>query len=102
MAIGTIHSICHMLLTDRRLTPPGVRPRAPILLDEFAQYQFIYAAKNWSRLLAASGLGSHANSQITTYFENQSSPSRHRANRLSLLWIRVETEFGPKRFEADL
>lgn len=79
MAIGTIHSICHMLLTDRRLTPPGVRPRAPILLDEFAQYQFIYAAKNWSRLLAASGLGSHANSQITTYFENQSSPSRHRA-----------------------
>lgn len=79
MAIGTIHSICHKLLTDRRLAPPGIRPRAPILLDEFAQYQFIYATKNWERLLEAAALGSQANSKITYYFENQSSLSRHRA-----------------------
>jgi DNA helicase-2/ATP-dependent DNA helicase PcrA len=79
MAVGTIHSICHKLLTDRRMSPPGIRPRAPILLDEFAQYQFVYAAKNWTRLLEASELGSNGNAQITHYFEKVRSTSRHRA-----------------------
>jgi DNA helicase-2/ATP-dependent DNA helicase PcrA len=79
MAVGTIHSICHKLLTDRRLSPPGIRPRAPILLDQFAQYQFIYASKNWDRLLEASELGPNGNLQITNYFEKRNSISRHRA-----------------------
>jgi DNA helicase-2/ATP-dependent DNA helicase PcrA len=79
MSIGTIHSICHSLLTDRRLSPPGVRPRAPGLLDAFAQYQFVYALKNWGRLLEASELGSNGNEQITAYFEGRTSRSRHRA-----------------------
>jgi DNA helicase-2/ATP-dependent DNA helicase PcrA len=79
MAVGTIHSICHKLLSDRRLQPPGVRPRPPILLDEFEQYQFIYKAKNWTRLLEASELGPNANTQITYFFEKRQSTSRHRA-----------------------
>ena len=79
MAVGTIHSICHKLLTDRRLSPPGVRPRAPILLDRFAQYQFVYATKNWGRLLEAGELEPNGNLQITEYFEKRKSSSRHRA-----------------------
>jgi len=79
MSIGTIHAICHSLLTNRRLSPPGVRPRAPAVLDEFAQYQFVYSTKNWERLLEASALGSNGNQQITTFFENRPSHSRHRA-----------------------
>ena len=79
MAVGTIHSICHKLLTNRRLSPPGIRPRAPILLDEFAQFLFIHTTKHWTRLLEASGLGTDGNIQITHYFEKVRSPSRHRA-----------------------
>src|SRR5579859_4611508 len=79
MAVGTIHSICHALLIDRRLSPAGMRPRAPILLDEFDQHQFVYANRNWDRLIASSGLGEHANAQITKYFEDRDSTSRHRA-----------------------
>ncbi len=76
---NTQHSICHKLLTNRRLSPPGTRPRTPRLLDRFAQYQFVYAAKNWMRLLEASELGPNGNRQITNYFEKRSSISRHRA-----------------------
>jgi len=79
MAIGTIHSICHRLLTDRRLGAAGVRPHAPILLDQFAQYQFVYSSKHWDNLIEASELGEHANAQITDYFEDRTSSSRHRA-----------------------
>jgi DNA helicase-2/ATP-dependent DNA helicase PcrA len=79
MAVGTIHSICHKLLTDRRLLPPGIRPRPPILLDAFAQYQFVYKANNLTRLLEASELGTNANTQITNFFEKRQSISRHRA-----------------------
>lgn len=79
MAIGTIHSICHKLLTNRNLSSRGVRPRAPVLLDEFAQFLFVHATKNWNPLLEASGLGTEANLQITHYFEKIRSPSRHRA-----------------------
>jgi DNA helicase-2/ATP-dependent DNA helicase PcrA len=79
MAVGTIHSICHKLLTDRRLLPPGIRPRPPILLDEFEQYHFLYRPKNWTCLLEASELGPNANAQITNFFEKRQSISRHRA-----------------------
>lgn len=79
MAIGTVHSICHRLLSDRRLVSSGRRAHAPVLLDQFAQYQFVYAKKNWDRLVEASELGPGANAQITQFFENKVSQSRHRA-----------------------
>lgn len=79
MAIGTIHSICHLLLLDRRLSTGGRRPQAPVLLDAFAQYQYVYFTRNWDRLTEASELGKNANAQITGYFEKRNSTSRHRA-----------------------
>jgi DNA helicase-2/ATP-dependent DNA helicase PcrA len=79
MSVGTIHSICHALLTDRRLSIGGLRPGAPILLDGFAQYQFVYRSKNWEKLIEASELGSSVNEQITFLFEKRRLQSRHRA-----------------------
>ena len=29
MYVGTVHSLCQKLITDRRFHPPGYRPRAP-------------------------------------------------------------------------
>lgn len=96
MAIGTIHSICHTLLLDRRLSSGGARPSVPILLDAFAQYQFIYAARNWNRLVEASGL-EDANATITAFFEDRSSRSRHRAvvNAMAFFNRLSEESIGP-------
>lgn len=79
MAIGTIHSICRLLLLDRRLSEPGVRPEIPALLDAFDQYRLVYRLRNWERLCEASGLGANVNEQLVEYFEDRASSSRHRA-----------------------
>lgn len=79
MAVGTIHSICHRLLSDRRLSQGGIRPRAPILLDELSQHLFVYNRRNWDRLMAAGGLGGDAAQVITGYFADRPSRSRHDA-----------------------
>ena len=79
MAIGTIHSICRFLLLDRRLSEPGVRPEVLALLDEFDQYRFVYRARRWERITAASELEGDVNEQLVAYFENRKSSSRHRA-----------------------
>jgi DNA helicase-2/ATP-dependent DNA helicase PcrA len=42
MSIGTVHSICQKLLTDRRFSKNRARQHPPILLDELGQYFFVY------------------------------------------------------------
>jgi DNA helicase II / ATP-dependent DNA helicase PcrA len=55
MPIGTIHSLCRKFLVDRRLSEGRERKRAPILLDELAQYFRIYSKRNWLELIQAGG-----------------------------------------------
>ncbi len=57
MAIGTVHSICQDILVDRdrRFTREEVRSKAPILLDELAQYFKIYRRTFWREILEAGG-----------------------------------------------
>jgi DNA helicase-2/ATP-dependent DNA helicase PcrA len=38
MSIGTVHSICRQIITDRRFSNKSLRKIAPILLDELGQY----------------------------------------------------------------
>src|ERR1700741_1007888 len=42
MAIGTVHSICQRILTDRRFSVGSERPRSPKVMDELDQYFFLY------------------------------------------------------------
>lgn len=57
MAIGTVHSICQDILSDRdrQFTKEEVRSKAPILLDGLAQYFKIYRRAYWIELLRAGG-----------------------------------------------
>src|SRR5262249_49677626 len=78
MYIGTVHSLCQRLITDRRFYAHRHRGRAPYLLDELAQYFFVYKRRFWAELVAASDLGDDAALQINSLF-GSNSRSRHRA-----------------------
>ncbi|MFW6116134.1 MAG: UvrD-helicase domain-containing protein [bacterium] len=54
--VGTVHSLCHRLLSDRRFTPNRERTRPPRLLDELGQYFHLYRRRNWDALLEGVGL----------------------------------------------
>jgi DNA helicase-2/ATP-dependent DNA helicase PcrA len=50
MYVGTIHSLCERLITDRRFSTDRLRQQAPSLLDELSQY--FYVSRN-QRLISA-------------------------------------------------
>ena len=85
MYVGTIHSLCQRMIRDRRFSPSRQRPKSPVLLDELAQYLFLYKTRRWKALTEAVGWN-NANAEINGYFDGRSSVSRHQAvsNCLSL------------------
>ena len=56
MYVGTVHSLCRRLLSDRRFSEGRLRPRAPRLLDDLDQYFFLYRRRTWANLLESVGL----------------------------------------------
>lgn len=79
MYIGTVHSLCKRLITDRRFYANRHRGRAPMLLDELAQYFSIYKSRAWNDLLSVANLGDDATLKINTLFGGNTSRSRHKA-----------------------
>lgn len=120
MAIGTVHSICQEILTDRnrRFTKEEQRSTAPVLLDELAQYFKIYNRRFWNELLTAGGfIGDddpefdemEAQKAINSFFSGKEFSSRHEAVRsiisafnrfseenLQPDELQVEDEFTPR------
>lgn len=41
MLIGTVHSICQRLITERKFSPNQTRPVRPIVMDRMAQYFYV-------------------------------------------------------------
>jgi DNA helicase-2/ATP-dependent DNA helicase PcrA len=85
MALGTVHSICRTLITDRRFSKDAVRRRPPVLMDELSQYFKIYGRAFWTSLCDGAGFADveTANSAINAFFGNTTkagpSQSRHLA-----------------------
>lgn len=79
MSIGTVHSICRRLITDRRFSSNALRRRPPVLLDELDQYLKIYDQSFWKKLIAAAGFADEETAQrfINTYLSGRNSSSRH-------------------------
>ncbi len=77
MSIGTIHSICQHLLTDRRFTE-GERKRPPLLMDSLSQYFKIYKKFYWIELLERAGFEDIDETQlrINQYFGRVRGESR--------------------------
>ena len=108
MYVGTVHSLCQRLLSDRRLYPDRQAGRAPILLDDLDQYFWLYRKRRWAEFVEPMSLGEDACAEINELFSDpRKSKSRHNAvsycfslfNRLSeecldeTAWI--DKEFSP-------
>jgi len=80
MYVGTVHSLCQRLLTDRRFSSGRQRPRPPHLLDELGQYFYLSRNRNWRALLQAAGLDADdkANEAVCSCF-GHGYPSKHEA-----------------------
>jgi DNA helicase-2/ATP-dependent DNA helicase PcrA len=81
MYVGTVHSLCQRMITDRRFSTERQRVRAPRLLDELGQYFHLYRSRNWKALTSGAGMRTGANSQINQVFHGNGSQSRHYAVR---------------------
>ncbi len=79
MYVGTVHSLCHRLLSDRRrFFADRHRPRPPALLDDLGQYFHFYHF--WEQIVTYAGLlPDDAAEQINLIFGSHASISRHRA-----------------------
>lgn len=81
MALGTVHSICQSLITDRRFSEGGARKHPPLLMDALSQYFKLYNRRFWAQLCLAGGFSDEdiANQEINNYFIGFASQSRHNA-----------------------
>jgi DNA helicase-2/ATP-dependent DNA helicase PcrA len=55
MYVGTVHSLCQRMATDRDFSPNRARSQSPILLDELSQYFFLFDRRRWDDLMRAAG-----------------------------------------------
>ena len=104
MYLGTIHSICHRILTDRSFSKEKHRMRPPIILSASQQYFHIYRRRFWDEMVSACGFKDTdaANNEINEFF-TYPGRSRHRAvtNSISFFNRMSEevvdpVEYGPK------
>ena len=42
MYVGTVHSLCRRIVTDRRFSTERMRRRVPLLIDKINQYLYLY------------------------------------------------------------
>ena len=85
MYVGTVHSLCQRLLSDRRFYPDRHASRPPALMDELSQYFQLYRKRRWTEFLDGLDLGDEPCGPINALFGDKS-VSRHVAvtNCLSL------------------
>ncbi|MFH0960902.1 MAG: ATP-dependent helicase [Pseudomonadota bacterium] len=109
MYVGTVHSLCRRIVTDRRFSPERKRRRAPLLMDEIDQYLYLYKRVRWDNLTGCVELGDDPNECINKYFTGKGSKSKHNAvtncitlfNRLSEEYINPEIAMRATR-DPDL
>jgi DNA helicase-2/ATP-dependent DNA helicase PcrA len=79
MYIGTVHSLCQRITRDRQFTRRGIRPEEPHLLDELAQYFYVYRTK-WDELTEGVEVEGGVNRFVNSYFgRSQNNVSKHEA-----------------------
>ncbi len=79
MYIGTVHSLCQRILSDRRhFIGDRHRNRPPQLLDELGQYFHLSRNRNWTAVTQHAGLTDDANITINSIW-NIPSESKHLA-----------------------
>ena len=100
MAIGTVHSICQSIITDRRFSEQAQRKHLPIISDQLSQYFTIYRRAFWKELITAGGFDDEETAQrtINKYLSNRESSSRHFA---ALHCISLFNRFSEEHIKWD-
>ena len=99
MYIGTVHSLCRRMLSDRRrFSVDRQRHRPPKLLDELDQYFHLARNRTWTEVAQRAGLDENANGAINAAF-GVTSESKHVAvtNCLALFNRFSEECLDPER-----
>lgn len=103
MALGTVHSICNTIISDRRFAPEGQRRHAPNVMDELSQYFFLYNRNRWIELIDKAGFKNEEDAQrsINLFIANKNSSSRHEAvqNTLKLFNRMSEEMLDPRKIK---
>lgn len=107
MYIGTVHSLCQKILSDRKFALDRSRQTTIRLLDELSQYFFLMNGRNWEMLTSELAiLSEDAPAYINNLFMPASktpnqvpSPSKHVAvtNCISLFNRMAEEHLDPER-----
>jgi DNA helicase-2/ATP-dependent DNA helicase PcrA len=96
MYVGTVHSLCNRMLTDRAFSPGRARSDAPVVLDALDQYFELAAAAFWREARATLGFVGEAEAlrqAVNAHFEDSPTPSRHKAvSNLVSLFNRLSEE----------
>jgi DNA helicase-2/ATP-dependent DNA helicase PcrA len=106
MYIGTVHSLCQRILSDRRhFVMDRHRNRAPQLLDELSQYFHLSRNRNWNEILAFGGLTEDAHATINAIWDAKyPSMSKHVAvvNCMSIFNRFSEECIDPDQARRDI
>lgn len=103
MYVGTLHSLCQRLLTDRRFKEQSRRCRRPLLLDDLGQ--FLFVRNRFGRLLSESGFDDadkrESYRKINDWFgKDSASRTDAIANCISFFNRMSEEDFSAKEFSA--
>ena len=79
MYIGTLHSLCQRITTDRRFYANRQRGTSLTLLDDLGQYIYMRKRRNWKEFVLAGGFLGDANEQINSFLSGRASLSEHHA-----------------------
>ena len=80
MYIGTVHSLCQRMLSDRRrFFSDRHRHRPPTLKDELGQYFHLSDNRNWTQITAHAGMDAEEAQQRINRIFGRDSRSKHRA-----------------------
>jgi DNA helicase II / ATP-dependent DNA helicase PcrA len=105
MAIGTVHSICRKIITDRKFSNQSLRKTAPHLLDELGQYFKVYNRRFWIQMINAGGFDDEETAQraINKYLSGTDNYSRHYAavNTIRLFNRLSEENYHPSDSDVD-
>ncbi|WP_373479137.1 UvrD-helicase domain-containing protein [Geminocystis sp.] len=79
MYVGTVHSLCQKLLTDRRFLELGQRSTVPVLKDALGQYFYLSRRRYWESILENADFDLDIAQEMINQFFNHNSISKHNA-----------------------
>lgn len=107
MYVGTVHSLCQRLISDRRFAENRSRKQTPILLDALDQYFHVQSNRFWNEARGTLDLPGDLFQSINSYLisdpRRKNSQSKHLTvtNSIQLFNRFSEENLSPDRIEAE-